>query len=76
MLEKNSGLKAMSTIRNILNGNNYENFPNITPGEVTKYRYAKITSCDVERSLSKYKIILKSNRRSSSFKNFKHHVIV
>jgi len=44
VLEKNTGLKAMSTIRNILNGNNVdEDFPNLTPGEVTKFRYAKIT---------------------------------
>ncbi|KAF0760239.1 Uncharacterized protein FWK35_00015373 [Aphis craccivora] len=54
----------MSTIRKILNGNNVdEDFPNLTPGEVTKFRYAKITSCDVERSFSKYKNILRSNRR-------------
>ena len=76
VLEKNSGLKAMSTICNILNGNNDKNFPNLTPGEVTKFRYAKITSCDVERSFSKYKNILRSNRRSFIFENLRHHVIV
>ncbi|KAL4153512.1 hypothetical protein QTP88_001345 [Uroleucon formosanum] len=77
VLEKNTGLKAMSTIRNILNGNNVdEDFPNLTPGEVTKFRYAKITSCDVERSFSKYKNILRSNRRSFIFENLKHHVVV
>lgn len=77
VLEKNTGLKAMSTIHNILNGNNVdEDFPNLTPGEVTKFRYAKITSCDVERSFSKYKNILRSNRRSFIFENLKHHVVV
>ncbi|KAL4085052.1 hypothetical protein QTP88_027890 [Uroleucon formosanum] len=77
VLEKNIGLKAMSTIGNILNGNNVdEDFPNLTPGEVTKFRYAKITSCDVERSFSKYKNILRSNRRSFIFENLKHHVVV
>ena len=46
MLENNNGLKSMFTIRNILNDNNVdEDFQNITPGEVTKFKYAKITSC-------------------------------
>ena len=75
MLEKNNGLKSIFTIRHILNGNNVdEDFPNITPGEVTKFKYAKITSCDVERSYSKYNNLLKSNRRSFTFEN--HHVIM
>ena len=35
----------MFTIRNILNGNNVdEDFPNITSGEVIKFKYAKITN--------------------------------
>jgi hypothetical protein len=77
VLEKNIGLKALSTIRNILNGNNVDkDFPNLSPGEVTKFRYAKITSCDVEQNFSKYKNILRSNRRSFIFENLKHHVIV
>lgn len=33
--------------------------------------------CDIKRSFSKYKnIILRSNRRSFSFKNLIHHVII
>lgn len=45
----------MFTIRKILNGNNLdEDFPSIIPGEITKFKYAKITSC-VERNFSKYK---------------------
>lgn len=67
----------MFTIRNILNGNNLDgNFPNITSGEVTKFKYEKITSCDVEWSFSKYKNFLRLSRRSFNFINLKHHVIV
>lgn len=64
-------------LRNILNGNNLnEDFPDLTPGKVTKFKYAKITSCDVERSFSKYKKLLRFNKRSFIFENFKHHVII
>ncbi|KAL4091427.1 hypothetical protein QTP88_026119 [Uroleucon formosanum] len=69
VLEKNTGLKAMSTTRNILNGQNInEDFLNLTPGEVKKFRYAKITSCDVKRSVSKYKNTLRSNEDRSFLK--------
>ncbi|CAI6351812.1 unnamed protein product [Macrosiphum euphorbiae] len=75
VLEKNTRLKSMFRISNILNGNNLgDDFPNITPGEVTKFKYEKYTSCDVERSFSKYKNVLKSNRRSFTFENLKHYV--
>jgi len=43
----------MFRIRYILNGNNLDkDFPNITSREVTKFKYVKITSCDVEQSFS------------------------
>jgi len=63
----------MFTIHTILNGNNLEeDFPN----KVTKFKFAKAKFCDVERSLSKYKYLLRSIRRSFTFENLKHHVIV
>ena len=53
----------MFTIRNILNDINVdEDFPNITPGEVTKFKYVKITSCDDERSFNKYKNLQTEDR--------------
>lgn len=49
-------------VYNILNGNNLDqDSPNITPGKVTKFKYVKITSCDVNQSFSKYKNLLRSN---------------
>jgi len=68
----------MFIICDILNGNYLdEDFHyNLTPGEVAKFKYTKITSCDVEHSFSKCKNILRSNRRTFIFENFKHHVIV
>jgi len=70
----------MFTIRNILNSNNPDDciyhFPNITAGEIKKFKYAKMTTCNIERSFSKYKNVLRSNRRSFTSENVKHHVIV
>jgi len=55
----------MFIIGNVLNSKTpNENFPNLIPEEVIKFRYAKITSCDVRRSFSKYKNISRPNRRS------------
>jgi len=59
----------MLVTRDTLNGNNLnEDFNyNLTPGDVAKFKYAKITSCDVERSFSKYKNILRPNIEDFSF---------
>lgn len=32
-----------------------DDFSNLTPRDVTKFRYTKIMACDVERSFSEYK---------------------
>lgn len=55
----------MLLIRNILNDNFMDkDFSyNLTPGEFTKFRYVKTTSCDVESSFNKYKNILRSNQK-------------
>jgi len=49
---------------------------NITAGEVTQFKYAIITLCDVERSSNKYKNLLRSNRKSFTFENLKRHIIL
>jgi len=78
VLEKNRELKSMFITRDTLNGNNLdEDFHyNLTSGNVAKFKYVKITSCDVERGFNKYKNIQRSDRRSFIFENFKHHIIV
>lgn len=49
MLEKNTGLKSIFTVRKVLNENNLDkNVPNIIPGQVKAFKYAKITLYDVE----------------------------
>jgi hypothetical protein len=41
---------------------------NLSPSEI---KYAPITSCDVERSFSWYKSVLRPNRRTFHFENLK-----
>jgi len=78
VLEKNLGLKFLFIIHDTLNANNLDKdfYYNLTPGEVSKFKFAKITSCDVKRSFTKYKNILRSDRISFIFENFKQHIIV
>lgn len=55
----------------------YEDFHyNLTPGVVAKFKNTEIMSCDVKRSFSKCKIILRSNKKSFNFENLKHLIII
>ncbi|KAE9533284.1 hypothetical protein AGLY_009325 [Aphis glycines] len=66
ILQKYKGFKTLQSINKILNGESDEdNFScNLTPGQITLLKYAPTISCDVERSFSQYKAIIRSNRRS------------
>jgi len=78
VLQKNKGFKTLQSINKILNGESDEdNFScNLTPGKMSLLKYAPTTSCDVKRSFSQYKAILRSNRRSFIFENLKKCVVV
>ena len=78
ILQKNKGFKTLQSINKILNGESDEdNFScNLTPGQISLLKYAPTTSCDVERSFSQYKAIIRSNRRSFIFENLKKYVVV
>lgn len=78
ILQRNKGFKTLQSINKILNGESDEdNFScNLTPGKISLLKYAPTTSCDVERSFSQYKAIIRSNRRSFIFENLKKYVVV
>jgi hypothetical protein len=48
----------------------------LSANDLTLFKYSPITSCDVERSFSRYKVLLSDNQRSFQFDNFKMHVII
>ncbi len=74
VLVKNPGYKSMLVIAKILNGDNADISDievDLTVEEISLFKYAPITSCDVERSFSQYKTLLRSNRLSFTEENFK-----
>lgn len=78
---KNHSLKTMETIAGILAGEDIgttedDHIKELTPDEIQAYKYAPITSCDVERSFSAYKRVLDDCRRSFVFENLKKHLVI
>jgi hypothetical protein len=72
VLEPNYGFSIIYKIKGIFGGNGAtlgEEDPALDSNDVTLFKYAPLTSCDVERSFSMYKKILSDNRRSFSFEN-------
>jgi hypothetical protein len=55
-----------------LGGNEQE----ISANNLTLFKYSPVTSWDVERSFSRYKVPLSDNQRPFQFDNFKMHVII
>lgn len=78
VLGRNEGYSTLCKIGDILSGKPvtfHEGEPEFNSNDLTYFKYAPITSCDVERSFSRYKSMLSENRRSFLFENFKMHVI-
>ena len=79
VLQRNPGYSTLCTISDILCGKEVE-FDNseleLDASDLTCFKYAPVTSCDVERSFSKYKAIVSDNRRSFKFENLKMHVVI
>lgn len=81
VLTKNKGFQIVCNISKILSGEEENvgnlNIPeNLTCSDLAYFKYAPITSADVERSFSLYKNILAPNRRSFKFENIKKSLIV
>ncbi|KAF0719005.1 DUF659 domain-containing protein [Aphis craccivora] len=84
LLKGNRGKLVLTKLQNkkiskILDGENDSNlddfieFPDdYSSDDIVYFKYAPITSVDVERSFSAYKTILSDNRRSFVFENLKN----
>lgn len=76
VFSKNPGFEEMCKITAILRGtSNVQLESDATPADIVNFKYAPITSCDVERSFSQYKSLLRDNRRSFTFENLKQHFV-
>jgi hypothetical protein len=79
VLERNCGFSVICKINGILCENGAtlcEEDPALDSKDVTLFKYAPLTSRDVQRSFSTYKKILRDNRRSFSFENLKMHLVI
>jgi hypothetical protein len=75
VLSKNTGYKVLENISNIFKGDIVENFE-VEVSLVAKFKYAPLTSVDVERSFSHFKNLLSDRRRSFSVQNIEKHLII
>ena len=79
MLRLNDGYATMCKISDILSGNEDTlgvDEPALNSNDLTLFKYAPVTSCDVERSFSSYKTIVSDNRRRFSLEALKMHIVV
>lgn len=78
VLKKNTGLKTLLKIRSVINSEYETEDINIslTPGRIASFKYAPTTPCGVEWSFSRYKSILRSNRRLLLFETLKQLYII
>ena len=73
ILTRNPGLKEIQAIRDNLAGQTTQLDPDrpLSPDEIVSFKYAPVTSCDVERSFSLYKSTLSDRRRNLTFENLR-----
>ncbi|XP_025204115.1 uncharacterized protein LOC112600965 [Melanaphis sacchari] len=80
VLNKNKGFQIMCNISKILTGEknvvDLDVPEDLTSSDMTYFKFALITSSDVERSFSLYKTLLAPNRRSFKFENLKKSLVV
>jgi len=79
IIEKNEGFQTLSKISKIMSGEETitDGLPeDLQVNDFIHFKYAPISSVDVERSFSVYKNILTDNRRSFMFENLSKTLIV
>lgn len=74
VFENNSGLNIIQNIGDILAGRNGKAV-DFTPDEIQCFKYVPLTSCDVERSFSKYKQIVTDKRLNLTETSIKYHIV-
>lgn len=71
VLNRNPDFNIISKINNLLNVNDEDlsGVEPVTNENIVKYKFAPITSSDVERGFSAYKMVFGEKRQSLSIKN-------
>jgi hypothetical protein len=73
IVSNNPGVEIIAQFCQILSGQNSN--CDVAPNLIPFYKYAPLTSCDVERSFSMYKSTLADNRMRFSMKNLEMYLI-
>ncbi|MGH9700798.1 MAG: DUF domain-containing protein [Candidatus Acidiferrales bacterium] len=81
VIKKNASIEILKNVDCALSGGNIEEaafFPKniLTPDIIPNLLYCPVTSCDVERSFSRYGNILADNRHNFLIENLEKHLIV
>jgi hypothetical protein len=79
VFSKKAGLRTLRQISDILEGRSelsgVEGYQH-SPAELAAYKFAPLVSCDVERSFSKLKALLRDNRAKLTFEHLKQYLVV
>ena len=75
LIKKNEGFEVLKRINLSIKGEQNENI-DFTNDQVSCFKYAPITSCDVERSFSKYKFMFNQRKHRILFENFTKSLII
>jgi hypothetical protein len=79
VLFQNNGHSKLCEVSEILSKNETTlegGEPVLNGNDLTFFKYGSVASCDVERILSSYKMILGDNRRTFTFESLKEHVFM
>lgn len=77
ILNRNPGVKEIFRVSDVLKYMPNSEIPEEIPSSLwSKYKYAPVTSCDVERSFSAYKLILTEKRHNFTPANLEKHLVI
>ena len=77
ILNKNYGFQKLCLIEKMISDSSFEKFEeDLTAKEVANFKFAPITSSEVERTFSKFKYFLRDNRRSFKIDNVRILVLI
>lgn len=77
VIEKNKGFQILNAIKGIIDGKEGLRIDQpLSPAEIAHFKYAPITTSDVERSFSMYKTLLADNRQSFLFENLRQTFVI
>lgn len=78
VIKKNTGLHALSAIASLDTEKRlqFDYLTKMTPTDLSYFKYARIVSCDVERSFSIFKTVLTDRRRSFLIQVLFMHLII